>query len=807
MPMSRTIIFFIILFLGYGVSETSAQTSNATLFGRVTDENGNPVEMANVSLRNYPFGTITNKKGEYLLRIPSGRDVSVVYSMIGYLMVEKTMSLTSESTVEMNVTLETSTEEINEIVVMDQRQTSGNIVKINPKSINGLPDVGMGSVEGIIKTLPGVSASNELSSQYSVRGGSFDENLVYVNDIEVYRPYLVRSGQQEGMSFINSDMVSSIEFSAGGFDAKYGDKMSSVLDIKYRRPTEFNASVQASLMGVLAHIENVSHDKKFTYNMGIRYKSFKFLLGTLEDRGDYNPSFLDFQGYFTYQLTKKLELSFLGTASSNQYKFYPQTRESRTGTATNQQILHVNYEGKEIDRYYSTTGALNLNYRPANNTTLNFTASGFQTSEQETYDIIGYYWFNEVGDEGTEKQNDSLLNLGIGMYHEHGRNYFDASVLSFEHRGKIKTKNNFFQWGANFKQEFVDDRMKEWEYRDSAGYSLPYSDKVVKLYYSAKTDTILSQQRYTAFIQDTYSVPLGIGYLMFTSGLRAHYWTYTDKLSVSPRISASLKTGGKNDVVARLSFGWYYQPPFYRELKNLYGKINPNIQTPRSIQAVAGVDFSFIGWDRPFKMTTEAYYKSMKDLIPYQYENVRVRYLSDQISNGFAYGLDVKVNGEFVSGTQSWVSASLMKTMEDIVGDGHGYIPRPNDQRFKFSMFFQDYMPGLPAYQMHLTGHFITGVPYGMPRTPRYLQTSKIRAYKRVDIGFIRLLVSEGKNLTGWKFLDKFTECSVGLEIFNILDLQNISSYTFIADYENIYHGVEDRLTGRMLNLKFSAGF
>jgi hypothetical protein len=805
--MNRTVFFSFLMFFGLSILQTSAQTSNATIFGKVTDENGNPVEMANVSLRNYPFGTITNKKGEYLLRIPSGRNVSVVYSMIGYLMVEKNMSLTSETTVEVNVTLKTSTEEISEIVVMDQRQTSGNIVKINPKSINGLPDVGMGSVEGIIKTLPGVSASNELSSQYSVRGGSFDENLVYVNDIEVYRPYLVRSGQQEGMSFINSDMVSSIEFSAGGFDAKYGDKMSSVLDIKYRRPTEFNASLQASLMGILSHIENVSMDKKFTYNMGIRYKSFKFLLGTLEDKGDYNPSFLDFQGYFTYQLTDKIELSFLGTASSNQYKFVPFQRETRTGTAMDQKILTVKYEGKEIDRYYSNTGALNLNYRPANNTTLNFTASAFQTSEQETFDIIGYYWFNEVGDEGTEKQNDSLLNLGVGVYHEHGRNYFNASVLSFEHRGKVKTQNSLLQWGLNFKQEFIDDRMKEWEYRDSAGYSLPYSDKVVKLYYSAKTDTILSQQRYTAFIQDTYSLPIGIGYLMFTGGLRAHYWTYTNKLSVSPRISASLKTRGKNDIVARLSFGWYYQPPFYRELKNLYGKINPNIQTPRSIQAVAGIDFSFIGWDRPFKMTTEAYYKSMKDLIPYQYENVRVRYLSDQISNGYAYGLDVKVNGEFVSGTQSWVSASLMKTMEDIVGDGHGYIPRPNDQRFKFSMFFQDYMPGLPAYQMHLTGHFITGVPYGMPRTPRYLQTARIKTYERVDIGFLRLLVSEGKNLTGWKFLDKFEQCSVGLEIFNILDILNISSFTFIADYENNYHSVEDRLTGRMLNLKFSAEF
>jgi hypothetical protein len=812
--MNRILSFILILLLCLPVFELSAQSSNATLWGKVIDESGNPIELVNVSIRNFPIGTITNKKGEYLLRIPSGRDVSIDYSMIGYEMVEKLMQVSSESSIEMNITLKTSSKEINEIVVTDQRQTSGNIVKINPKSINGLPDVGMGSVEGIIKTLPGVSASNELSSQYSVRGGSFDENLVYVNDIEVYRPFLVRSGQQEGMSFVNSDMVSSIEFSSGGFDAKYGDKMSSVLDIKYNRPSEFSASVSASLMGVLAHVENSSRDKKFTYNMGIRYKSFKFLLGTLDNKGDYNPSFIDFQGYYTYQLSDKTELSFLGTASSNQYQFYPQSRESREGTATNQRILHVYYDGKEIDRYYSYTGALNLNYKPTNHASLNFTASAFQTFEQETYDIIGTYYFNEIGNPGTEQQNDSVLNLGRGLYHEHGRNYFDASVVSFEHRGKIKTKNNFFQWGLNFKEEMINDHSKEWEYHDSAGYSLPHSDKEINLFYLTNTDTALSTQRYTAFLQDSYSVPVGIGSLMFTGGLRAHFWTYTNKLSVSPRFSASLKTGTKNDIVARLSFGWYYQPPFYRELKDLSGHINPNIQTPRSIQAVAGVDFSFVGWDRPFKMTSEVYYKSLKDLIPYQYENVRIRYLSDQISNGYAYGLDLKVNGEFVSGTQSWVSASLMKTEEDIVGDINdkgksvGYIPRPNDQRFKFSMFFQDYMPGLPAYQMHLTGHFITGVPFGLPHSPRWTQgDARIKAYKRVDIGFLRMLVSDGKNLSGWKFLDKFKECSVGIEIFNILDIPNISSYTFIADYENNYHSVQDRLTGRMLNLKISAGF
>jgi hypothetical protein len=630
---------------------------------------------------------------------------------------------------------------------------------------------------------------------------------VYVNGIEVYRPTLIRSGQQEGLSFVNSDMVSSIQFSAGGFDACYGDKMSSVLDIKYNRPSRFSADASISLMGAKAHVENISKDKKFTYNMGARYKSFKLLLWTLEDKGEYDPAFFDFQGYFTYALSKKLELGFLGTASSNSYTFVPESKESFSGTFNDRQKLTVEYEGQEVDRFYTYTGALNLNYKPAKNTNLNLTLSAFSSDEQETYDIIGKYYFNEVQNEGTEEEDDSSLFLGIGYYHEHGRNFMQATVLSADHNGSVKNEENTLQWGLNYKQEFINDRMGEWEFRDSAGYSLPFSDKKVQLYYSAKTDYAHSQQRYTGFIQDSYSFLLGAGSLMVTGGVRAHYWTYTDKLSISPRISASYKTGGNEDVVIRLALGWYYQPPFYRELKNLYGNISPTIQTPYSIQTVAGVDYSFVAWNRPFKMTTEAYYKSMKNLIPFQYENVRIRYLSDQISDGFAYGLDFKVNGEFVSGTQSWVSASLMNTMEDIVGDSSSWIPRPNDQRFKFSMFFQDYLPGLPQYQMNLTGHFITGAPYGFPRSARETQVARMQSYKRVDIGFLRLLVSNGDNLTKWAFLDKFKECSVGIEIYNIIDIRNVSSYSFIADYMNNYHSVKNLLTGRMFNLKVSAAF
>lgn len=805
--MNKVIFIFITCILLFFSSQARGQTSNATIYGIVTNENGTPLEMTNVALVGYPFGTSTNRKGEYLLRIPSRRDVTVAFSIVGYQMIKKQLNLKSEESLEINVKLKSKSENIDEIQVTGQNQTSGNIVRIDPKAVNNLPDVGIGNVEGLIKTLPGVSSSNELSNQYSVRGGSFDENLVYVNDIQVYRPYLVRAGQQEGLSFVNSDMVSSIEFSAGGFDAKYGDKMSSVLDIKYNRPTEFSASATASLLGANTHIENISKNKKFTYNMGLRYKTFRYLLGSLDEKGYYNPAFFDYQGYFTYDLTSKTELGFLGTISLNRYEFIPQSRKTISGAWNNQRSLYVDFDGQEIDRYKTFTGALFLNYKPSQNSFLKFIVSSYKTHEEETFDIIGSYLLTEVQGEGTNDIDDSSKVVGIGMYHEHGRNYLDAFVSSFTHKGGISTINNFLQWGFTIKNEIVDDQMREWIYRDSSGYSLPYSQENVELYYSAKNDLKLYEQRYTGYIQDTYSFPVSVGKIKLTAGVRAHYWSYTDHLTVSPRFSASINTGIDRDIIGRLSVGWYHQPPFFREIKNLYGEVNPDVQTPRSFHTVAGFDYSFVAWDRPFRLTAETYYKALKNLIPYQIENVRIRYLSDKISHGYTYGADFKVNGEFVSGTQSWMSLSLLKSEENIEGDGHGYIPRPTDQRLKFSVFFQDYLPGMPEYQMHMTGHIITGAPFGMPRTERYKQTFRMPGYKRVDIGFMRSFVTNGNNLTTKPFFDRFESLNVSLDIFNLMNIRNVSSYFFAADYENKYYAIPNFLTGITFNLKVSAEF
>ncbi len=791
-------------------SGTLAQTSNATLHGTIVNEKGVPMEMVSIALRDFPFGTTSKKNGEFNLSVPSNRNLSVVFSYLGYEMVEKEIRLESGSRLEVNITMKETSRDVGEVVVTDRKQVTGNITRIDPKILQSVTGVSSGSMEGILTTLPGVISSNELSNQYSVRGGSFDENLVYVNDIEIYRPFLVRSGQQEGMSFVNSDMVSSVEFSAGGFDARFGDKMSSVLNIIYKKPNEFKSSISASLLGATAQFEDASKNGKLTYNMGLRYKTFQYLYGTLGEVGEYRPRFLDYQGYFTYSFNKAWELGLLGSVSLNNYTFVPQSKSTDFGTWSEARNLMVYFDGQEVDLYQTNTLALSIHFQPNPNFYLKLIASAFNTHEEETFDIIGYYNFNELGRQpGTEEFGDSILNLGAGMYHEHGRNFIDAEVLNLTHKGGLKLGNHLLQWGVTFKQEYISDRSKEWEYRDSAGYSLPYSDTKVELYKSSRTQYSHTTNRYAGFIQDSYQFATGFGEAMVTAGLRAHYWDFNGKWTVSPRASATLRWGYNHKVESRLSAGWYHQPAFFRELKDLAGNINYNIPTPRSFQVVAGTDYSFIAWDRPFRLTGELYYKAMKNLIPYQYENVRIRYLSDKISDGFATGADLKINGEFVSGTQSWASMSLMGTYEDIANDGHGYIPRPSDQRFKFSLFFQDYFPLDPNYQMNLTGHLITGMPYGPPKTDRYLHTGRIKAYRRVDIGFSRTLVGNGSKRVKWDFIDKLhlQECTISLDVFNIIDIKNVSSYTWIADFAATYYPVPNELTGRLFNIRLNATF
>lgn len=783
-----------------------AQSNNATLYGKVTDENGTPLELVNVSLKNYPIGTSTNRRGEYLLRIPARREVVVVFSSIGYKMVEKEVQAGAEERVNIPIVLIPSSQEIDEIKVTENIR-NGGLERIDPKLTNNLPDAGGGSVEALIKTLPGVSSSNELSSQYSVRGGNFDENLIYVNDIEIYRPFLIRSGQQEGLSFINSDLISSIEFSAGGFSAKYGDKMSSVLDIKYRRPTELKGSASVSLLGGSFHLEDLTMNGKLSHITGIRYKTNRYMLGTLDEKGEYNPKFVDIQSFITWQISKKFDISFLGNIAQNQYQFIPQTRETTFGTWEIPLNTTIYFEGNEVDNFITSLGSLSANYHPNNNLNLKFIASAYAATEEETYDITGQYYLNQLErNMSSEEYGDSVLNLGVGTFINHARNYLDARVISFSHRGAYSSDKHLANWGMQVQHEIIENKINEWIYRDSTGYSLPYSDRQVLLYYALNSRSDLNTTRVSGFIQDTWKVLLKKGNLYFTGGIRGHYWSFNQEMLFSPRINLSYYPDWKENISFKLAAGLYHQPAFFKELISRQGDINPDNRAQRSAQVLTGLDYIFTAWNRPFRLTAEAYYKHMNRLVPYQIDNVRIRYISDQESKGYATGLDMKVNGEFVSGMQSWASLSVMKTSEDIIGDGHGYIPRPTDQRFNFSLYFQDYLPGNPSWKMHMTATYGSRLPTGPPRSERWQDTFRMPPYRRIDMGISKVLIGEG-NVSSNKILRNLDDMWISLEVFNLLNINNTVSYFWVTSNWGDMFAVPNYLTSRKLNLKLSMTF
>lgn len=830
----QSLLIIILLFLS--TASLQAQSNNATLFGKVTDGNGKPLELANISLKNTSIGTVSNREGVYLLRIPAKKIVTIVYSMIGYQSVEKSIKASEEQKLELNVALKQIDQEIEEVQVTQNRRTKTNMDRIDAKYMTNMTDAGTGGVEALIKTLPGVSTNNELSSQYSVRGGNFDENLVYVNDVEVYRPLLTRSGQQEGMSSINSDMVSSIEFSAGGFDAKYGDKMASVLDIKYRKPTEFAGSVTASFLGGSLHVEDLSKNGKFSHITGVRYKTNRYLLGSLDDKGEYNPSFIDFQTYLTYKFNKSFDVSFMGNLAKNQYNFMPQSRETSFGTINQQYGAKIYFEGQESDQFVTTTGALVANYHPGEKLNLKFIASAFQSKEAETYDIDGSYYLNQLEQNTQTGKADSALNIGIGEFLNHARNYLDVNVYSLEHKGAYNSEHHLVNWGIKAQIEKINDRMNEWILRDSTGYSIPYHGDQIKLFSTTNMKYNMNSTRMTAFIQDTYQIPIGKGALYATAGIRSQYWSYSKEFLLSPRATLRYYPEWNSNFVFHLSGGIYDQPAFYKELKDRNGIIYPDTKAQRSAQVVFGTEYIFRAWDRPFKFTSEMYYKFMSNLTPYQIDNVRIRYLPNQKAKGYATGLDMKVNGEFVSGIESWASLSVMKTEEDIIGDFYykyynqagelivpgvtadqvrassqiqhpGYIPRPTDQRFNFSVFFQDYFPGNPTWKMHLTAFYGSRLPTGPSNSQRYMDVFRIPPYRRIDLGFSKVLINQDHKKYRYKAFDSIKEMWLSMEVFNLLGINNTISYLWVANNSGDMFGVPNYLTKRKLNLKLTVKF
>jgi len=840
--ISRLYILLILL----GISASGYAQENAVLTGNVRDQDNEPIELVNVAVVGSTTGSVTDAAGNYKLTIPANQDLSVDFSFIGYKSKRYQLNFKAGEKKELNVVLTISFTELKDVEIKDRQVRSYNYVRLDPKEAKLIPTLS-GGIEAMLKTLPGVNSANELSSQYSVRGGNFDENLVYVNGIEIYRPFLIRSGQQEGLSFVNSTLVSGIVFSAGGWDAKYGDKMSSVLDITYRKPDSAAASVQLSLLGAQGHVEGLTKNEKLTFLAGIRYKTNQYILNGLETEGSYKPNFVDVQGVVTYDLTKKLQFSVLGYYSRNSYLLVPESRQTNFGTIQEAYRLDIYFDGQEVDQYRMSLGAFSVDYKPRPDLMMKFIVSGFKTRESETFDIRGQYWIGKLENSFGDEEFGNVTEVqGVGTFMEHARNYLDAGVISTEYKGSYLWKGNFLNWGLKYQHETVDDQLNEWELVDSAGYIIPNPPVNIggitdpksdlELQYAVRTNENLTSNRLMGHIQNTWDL-LGEGReLSVTAGLRFHYWDYNGQFLLSPRASIAYKPLWQRDVVFRFSTGYYYQPPFYKELRDLQGSLNPDIRAQKSIHFVAGTDINFLAWGRPFKFTTEVYYKYLDDLIPYIIDNVRIRYLAENNAHGYATGIDFKINGEFIKGTESWMSLSFLKTEEDIEDDYYyeyynengqriipgysldqtpvdsiryepGYIPRPTDQRVSFAIFFQDYLPLIPSLKAHLTLIFGTGLPFGAPDSPKYTHTLRFPPYRRVDLGFSKLLIGEKTQFKDKNPLGYIDNAWISFEVFNLFQIANTVSYIWVKDINNREYAVPNYLTPRQINLKLTVEF
>ncbi|MEX0981243.1 MAG: TonB-dependent receptor [Bacteroidales bacterium] len=797
----------------------------AMVYGTVRDSSGLPVDLANVALLNSRKGTMTGSDGSFSIAIPSDREVEIIFSSIGFETRRRTVMLKKGERRELNIILRKDITSIGEISISARQERASTFQRISVSDLEYMPST-TGKVEAIIKSQAGVSSNNELSSQYSVRGGNYDENLVYVNDIEIYRPFLVRSGEQEGLSFINSDMVSSIRFSAGGFDARYGDKMSSALDITYKKPTKFSGSADLSLLGASLQLEGVSKNKRLSYLAGYRYKTTSYLLNTLETTGNYNPQFSDFQALVSYRFSRKTELSFLGNYSSNAYQFIPDEQDTEFGTKDLPFNLKIYYDGLEVDQFNTYLGALSLNIQPLNNLSLKFIATAFQTNERETFDIRGQYLINELDNTpGSETYGDSILNIGIGTLHNHARNYLDAYVLSGSHIGTLKSDGHLLKWGIKYQYQDFYDRINEWELVDSSDYVLPYNGIEIVLSDYSRTENQISYDLLNSFIQDTWETNSVSADYFLTVGMRASLWNFNKRLMMSPRMTFSIQPNWERDMIFHLSGGSYFQPPFYKEMRMPNDQINYDIKPQRSVHLLLGGDYIFTAWERPFKLTTEIYYKWLDDLIPYKIENVRIRYAGENIASGYATGIDLKLNGEFVQGAESWFTASLMQTKEDIEGDWistivdgeevleeAGYYSRPTDQLFSAGVYFQDYLPNSPEYKVQLSAFFGTRLPLSHPNEEQYYTTFKMKPYRRVDLGFSKVLVDENMQTENRSRFNYFSSIWISAEIFNLLGIKNTASYSWIRTLSNqqgipAQFAAPNYLTGRRFNVKITARF
>lgn len=763
-----------------------------TLRGRVTDGEGNPVEFASVTCPSQGRATVTSLQGQYALRLLSADSVVVKFSMLGYR--TKTRVLRRpKGTQTLQVTLSEQANTLGEVTVAGQRIQSGQTQDISTKPLRSLPSTTGNAVEELIQSQAGVSTHSELSSQYNVRGGSFDENSVYINSVEVYRPFLVRSGQQEGLSVINPDMVERIGFSTGGFEAKYGDKMSSALNITYRRPKRFEATAAASLLGGSAYVG--FSNKRLAWANGVRYKTTKYLLGSLETKGEYKPNFLDYQTYLSYKPNKRWTVDFIGNISDNHYNFHPKDRETKFGTMESVRSFRVYFDGQEKDRFRTFFGTLGITRHLGDSTSVSLLGSSFSTSEQERYDIQGQYWLT---------QTETSENLGVGTYFEHARNYLKAHVESVKLLLKHTAKQHDVEAGLTWKQEHIEENSVEYEMRDSAGYSVPHTGKDLFMIYSLRARNELNANRLETYVQDTWRFRSAGEHTLFTLnyGLRFSHWNYNKESILSPRVSLGITPSFNHNVTLRFATGLYYQAPFFKELRDTStvagvtrATLNRKIKSQRSIHFIAGMDYRFNMNNRPFKFTAELYYKLLGNVVPYSINNVKVVYYGSNEASGHAAGLDLKLFGEFVPGTDSWVTLSVMDTKMKLNGVK---VPMPTDQRYALNLFFTDYFPGTTRWKMSLKLAYADGLPFSAPHRELETNTFRAAAYKRADIGMsYRVLNNEHRERKSI-----FRNIWLSLDCLNLLGINNVNSYYWVTDVTNQQYAVPNYLTGRQINAR-----
>ncbi len=825
---------FVLLF--FATSAFIYAQQNATIYGKITDETGDVVPGGNIYLVEKPSaGTVSDEDGNYMISVPSGKDIEVVFSFIGLESDTQILNLKSNQKRELNIVLNAGLVNLKtiEITTKDAVRTEASGVLIEVKDIEKLP-VPFASIEAALASQAlGVSATNELSTTYSVRGGNFDENLVYVNDFEIFRPFLIRSGQQEGLSFINVDMVNSVFFSSGGFQAKYGDKMASVLDVQYKRPKEFKGSVEIGLLGGSLHLEGSDKKDKFTYLLGVRQKSSQYLLRSLETQGQYSPSFTDVQSFFTYKISEKTDIEWISNFAMNRFVFVPVNRETTFGVVNNVLRLTVFFDGKEDDRYRTLMTGFGVNQRLNKNLGFKWLTSVYRSRESEAYDIIGEYWLDEVEtDFSRDNFGQSRFSLGVGGIQQFARNDLEAIVANAGYRGYFIKNNHNIKWGLTYQHEIIDDRLNEWERIDSAGYSLPYTGNEVSVSSVLKTRINLNSNRIHGFFQDSWMLDKN-DRMSISYGVRFTYWDVNKEWVFSPRFQFSYKPDTRADIVLRAAAGLYAQPPFYREMRDLDGVVNTKLKAQKSVHAVAGIDMNFLAWERRFKFVSEVYYKYLYDLVPFEFDNVLIRYFGENRARGYAAGIDFRLHGELVEGAESWISMSIMSTKEDISDDFYyqyfdaegnrvfrgsvspddiadssiiypGFIPRPTDQRVSFNLFFQDYLPKNENFKVHLNLIFGTGLPFGPPDKERYNDLLRIPFYRRVDIGFSAQLFDKNrkKNTPPKNIVRHFESIWATLEIYNLLGVNNTVSYLWVKDIRNTVYAVPNFLTNRRINLR-----